>query len=119
METSFFQADPELTQKAKEACEEAVPQIHVFTGRVVSGDQFVSDKAVKERISSQFGGMCTEMEGAAIAQAAYLNKIPFVIIRAISDKADDSATMDYPTFEKQAIKNSVALVETFIKKVQA
>jgi adenosylhomocysteine nucleosidase len=86
---------------------------------VVSGDQFVSDKAVKERISGQFGGMCTEMEGAAIAQAAYLNKIPFVIIRAISDKADDSATMDYPTFEKQAIKNSVALVETFVKKIQA
>jgi len=119
METSCFQADPVLVEKAKEACGEAVPEIHVFTGRVVSGDQFVSAREVKERISSQFGGMCTEMEGAAIAQAAWLNQIPFVIIRAISDKADDSATMDYPTFERQAIRHSVALVETFVKKIQA
>lgn len=118
MEVSYFQADSELVQKAKEACEEAVPEIHVFTGRIVSGDQFVSDKAVKERISSQFGGMCTEMEGAAISQAAWLNQIPFVIIRAISDKADDSATIDYPTFEKQAIQHSVALVERFVQKLQ-
>lgn len=119
METSCFEADAALVKLAKEACEEAVPEIHVFTGRVVSGDQFISDKAVKERIIKQFGGMCTEMEGAAIAQAAWLNKLPFVIVRAISDKADDSATMDYPTFERQAIQHSVALVERFVEKLQA
>ena len=84
---------------AKEACAKAVPEVRAFTGRVVSGDQFISDRAVKNRISQQFGGMCTEMEGAAIAQAAYLNKIPFVVLRAISDKADDSAVVDYPAFE--------------------
>lgn len=117
METSCFQADPKLVELAAVACREAVPEIHVFTGRVVSGDQFVSDKAVKDRIAAQFGGMCTEMEGAAIAQAAYLNRIPFVIIRAISDKADDSATVDYPTFERQAIAHSVALVENFVKRL--
>ena len=100
METSCFPADPELLKQAEAACKEAVPRIQVFTGRVVSGDQFISDKKVKERIVRQFGGMCTEMEGAAIAQAAWLNGIPFVVIRAISDKADDSATMDYPTFER-------------------
>ena len=111
METSCFQADEELIQKAKAACKEAVPDIRIFTGRVVSGDQFISDRSVKARIAEQFDGMCTEMEGAAIAQAAYLNHIPFVIIRAISDKADDSATVDYPTFERQAIAHSVALVE--------
>ena len=54
------------------------------------------------------------MEGAAIAQVAYLNRIPFVIVRAISDKADDSATMDYPTFEQQAIEHSVKLIEEFV-----
>ena len=51
------------------------------------------------------------MEGAAIAQTAYLNQIPFVIIRAISDKADDSATMDYPAFERKAVEHSVRLIE--------
>ena len=55
------------------------------------------------------------MEGAAIAQAAYLNQIPFLIIRAISDKADDSATEDYPTFEAQAIRHSVNLMAEMIR----
>lgn len=117
METSCFEADRELLAAAKAACEEAVPEIQVFTGRVVSGDQFISDRQVKERIARIFDGMCTEMEGAAIAQAAYLNQIPFVIIRAISDKADDSATVDYPTFERQAIAHSVALVENLIGRI--
>ena len=118
MEISCFQADAELVEKARAACEEAVPGIQVFTGRVVSGDQFISDKKVKARIIGQFGGMCTEMEGAAIAQAAWLNQIPFVIIRAVSDKADDSATVDYPTFERQAIAHSVALVENFVGRLR-
>ena len=51
------------------------------------------------------------MEGASIAHTAYLNHVPFVIIRAISDKADDSAEMDYPSFEKAAAVHSAALVE--------
>ena len=118
METSCFKADPDLVAAAKEACAKAVPEVRAFTGRVVSGDQFISDRAVKNRISQQFGGMCTEMEGAAIAQAAYLNKIPFVVLRAISDKADDSAVVDYPAFEKQSIRHSVALVENFISRVK-
>lgn len=117
METSCFPADPELLKQAEAACREAVPEIGVFTGRVVSGDQFISDQSVKERIIRQFSGMCTEMEGAAIAQAAYLNQIPFVVIRAISDKADNSATVDYPTFERQAIAHSVALVENLLKRL--
>ena len=75
---------------------------HTRVGRVASGDQFVADPAVKEKIVANTRGLCTEMEGAAIAQTAYRNSVPFVILRAISDKADDSAEMDYPTFEKIA-----------------
>ena len=71
----------------------------------------MADKEKKEYILSISQGSCTEMEGAAIGQAAYLNHIPYLVIRAISDKADDSAQMDYPTFEKQAILHSVRLVE--------
>ncbi len=115
METSIFPADAALVQAAQAACREAVPEIHAFTGRVVSGDQFIAARAVKEGIISRFGGMCTEMEGAAIAQAAWLNHIPFVILRAISDKADDSASMDYSAFEKQAIQHNVALVDYFVR----
>ena len=117
MDTLSFKADEKLITLAKESCEEVIPQVGVFQGRIVSGDQFISDKKVKENIVSNFEGYCTEMEGAAIAQTAYLNKVPFLIIRAISDKADDSATMDYPTFEAQAIKNSVLLLKELVTKL--
>lgn len=117
MDTLSFKADERLVELASEACAVAVPEIGVHVGRVVSGDQFISDKNVKEEIVKNFDGYCTEMEGAAIAQTAYLNKIPFVILRAISDKADDSATMDYPTFEKQAIANSVKLIKELAARI--
>lgn len=116
METSTFIADERLRALAKECCERVNPDINVFCGRVVSGDQFVSDKAKKQYILENFNGCCTEMEGAAIAQAAYLNNIPFLIIRAISDKADDSATEDYPTFEAKAIEHSVKLMTELVDK---
>ncbi len=114
MDVFSFAADDRLAALAKKACEEVNPEIQVFQGRIVSGDQFVSDQAVKEKISENFDGYCTEMEGAAIAQAAFLNGVPFVVVRAISDKADDSATMDYPAFEKLAVEHSVKLVEKFV-----
>ena len=99
METSIFKADDQLVELAEHVCRQENPEIQVFKGRIVSGDQFVSDQDTKTRILRQFDGYCTEMEGAAIAHAAWKNRIPFVVIRAISDKADDSAQMDYPTFE--------------------
>lgn len=117
MGTLVFKADPIMVEKAKEVCEKVNPEIQTFLGRIVSGDQFISDRKLKNKINQNFGGYCTEMEGAAIGQAAYLNKLPFVIIRAISDKADDSATMDYPTFERQAIDRSVKLVEHMIVEI--
>ncbi len=117
METSTFTADENLVSLAKKICERVNPDICVFTGRVVSGDQFVADKAIKDHIVSNFNPLCTEMEGAAIAQAAYLNKIPFLIVRAISDKADNSATMDYPTFEAKAITHTVNLMIALIEAI--
>lgn len=117
MDTFSFPANQELVEKAKAANEEANPDIQTFIGRIVSGDQFVSSAEVKERLVANFQAKCTEMEGAAIAHAAYLNKVSCVIIRAISDKADNSATMDYPTFEKQAIKHSVRLVRNLLPRL--
>ena len=117
MDTVSFPADSDLISIAKTACEEANPDIKVFVGRIVTGDQFIAERTVKNEIASWTEGYCTEMEGAAIAQAAYLNKVPFVIVRAISDKADDSASMDYPTFEQQAILQSVKLIEAFVSRI--
>ena len=114
MDTFSFPADAELVKKAVQANSEANPDIKTFTGRIVSGDQFVSSSEVKDKLVNLIDAKWTEMEGAAIAHVAYLNKISCVIIRAISDKADNSATMDYPTFEKQAIKHSVKLVRNLL-----
>lgn len=117
MPVSVFEADRKLIDAARAACSEAVPEIGVFEGRVVSGDQFITDKDTKKRLVDTFAAYCTEMEGAAIAQAAYLNSIPFLIIRAISDKADDSASMDYGEFERKAIEHSVLLMENLIRRI--
>lgn len=118
MDVFSFEADKNLRKRAKDVCKKVNPDIEVFEGRIVSGDQFISDRARKEKISTEFAGFCTEMEGAAIAQAAFLNQIPFVIIRAISDKADDSASVDYETFEKKAIEHSVRLVKGFLQETE-
>lgn len=112
-----FPADKAMVDAAKESCEKVNTDINVMTGRVASGDQFIASKEVKEKIIADVAGYCAEMEGAAIAHAAYLNKIPFVVVRAISDKADNSAEMDYPTFEKAAAGHCAALVMDFIQKL--
>ena len=101
MDVTAFPAEKNMIRYAFAAAE-AVNPGHTKIGRVASGDQFVAVKALKEKIIANTQGLCTEMEGAAIAQTAYRNGLPFVILRAISDKADDSAEMDYPTFEKIA-----------------
>lgn len=115
--TREFTADKRLMELAKTSCEKVNSDIHAIVGRVVSGDQFISGKEVKEHLIKDFQGDCAEMEGAAIAHGAYLNQIPFVIIRAISDKADDSAQMDYPTFEKAAARHSARLVEDMVQYI--
>lgn len=114
-DVSVFPGNEAMIQAAKKSCEKVNPEIGVHIGRVVSGDQFISDKAKKAWLLETFEGYCAEMEGAAIAQAAYLNGVPFLIIRAISDKADDSAEMDYEEFEAKAIEHSVRLVLDMIE----
>lgn len=111
MDTLSFPADENLVHMAKVANEQVNPDIQTFTGRIASGDQFVHDKDVKEKIVHNFKPLCVEMEGAGIAQTAYLNKVSFAIIRAISDKADNSAVMSYDEFEAHAINHSTRLVK--------
>ena len=110
-----FPADEWLRTRVQASCRIADPDLAVFEGRICSGDQFIADSAVKEAIRKEHNGLCTEMEGAAIAQASYLNHIPYVIIRAISDKADGSDVIDYPVFEKKAAHDCAALVEYMMK----
>ena len=119
MKEFSFQADEVLRKVAHEVCNEVNPDIQVFEGRIASGDQFVASQDVKDHIVKNFDAWAVEMEGAAIAHAAYLNNVPFLVIRAISDKADGSAQMDYPTFEAQAAQHSLKLTLRILKDIQA
>ena len=108
MDVVAFPADENMAALAFAAAEKVNPG-HTKLGRVASGDLFVAERKAKERIIERTGALCTEMEGAAIAHTAYRNGVPFVVIRAISDKADDSAEMDYPTFERIAAHRCAAV----------
>ena len=117
LDTTAFPADETMIRYAFAAAE-AVNPGHTKTGRVASGDQFVADKELKNRIIERTQGLCTEMEGAAIAQTAYRNRVPFVILRAISDKADDSAQMDYPTFERIAAHRCAEVTRSLARQLK-
>lgn len=112
-----FPADETMIRYALSAAETVNPG-HVKTGRIASGDLFVAEKSAKAKIIEKTGALCTEMEGAAIAHTAYRNKVPFVILRAISDKADDSAEMDYPTFEAIAANRCAAVTMAMAKMLR-
>ena len=113
-DVSVFPADEEMRKSAVQAVGASAPEIKAFEGRVCSGDQFIASRAQKEAIISEFGGLCCEMEGAAIAQVCSLNGTPFVIIRAISDKADDSEEMSYLEFEQAAAERCAAITRYMI-----
>lgn len=114
-----FEADESLRNLAKEAVEKAAPEVSVYEGRVASGDQFICEAEKKNWIRDSFHAECCEMEGAAIAEAAYLNDIPFVIIRAISDKADEETVVSYDEFEGKAAVHCAKIVEYMISNMHA
>ena len=120
---SYFKADEMLVKLAQEAASETAEtaetaeNYHVILGRVASGDKFIGTKEGKEHIKRYVQGDCAEMEGAAIAHACWLNRIPFVIIRAISDSADEQANMSYEQFVLLAAKRSSELVEKILEKL--
>ena len=113
-----FSADAGLRQAAVRAAKESAPDINVYEGRICSGDQFVATREQKDEIISGFGGMCTEMEGAAMAQACCLNDTPFVIIRAISDKEDGSQHVQFETFQTAAARNCANIVEDMVEHLE-
>lgn len=113
---SVFPAE-ETFVKAAEAAGAAIEGSKVFKGRVVSGDQFIADVSRVRQLYEQFNGMCTEMEGAAVAQVCCKNAIPFVIIRSMSDRADGSANENFAEFTKLAAAQSYQMVRTMLHQI--
>ena len=105
-----FEADPALVTTALEAVREVASEVAAFPGRICSGDQFVYLSEQKDTITGLFGGLCCDMESAAIAQVCYLNDTPFVILRAISDKPDGSEEIVFDVFKEEAAHRSARVV---------
>ncbi len=113
----FFTADKTMADAAEKAFANTkfASQHKIIKGRIASGDQFISDSAVKNRIKEVFNPLCVEMEGAAIAHACTLNKVPFLILRCMSDMADDAGENTYNFNEDSAAEASAELVLELIK----
>ena len=112
-----YDADARLLELAVEVNQEINPEHNSYIGRVVTGDRFVSSHETKEYLKNTFAATCCEMEGAAIAQIATKNGIPFVILRFISDEANDEASMVYEEFEAKAIEKTVNFMLEFLRRV--
>ena len=116
MDVYDFKADEKLLNLAKEAAKN-VPEVKTYVGRIVSGDQFIADSNKVKVLDEEFNAKAVEMESAAIAQVAYLNKIPFVIIRSISDNANNGAHMDYKEFIPVGVKNSTSILKSMFENM--
>ena len=117
MESSTFVADEKLVKAAFESSLEETKNYKIVKGRVVTGDMFISSKELKDELVNEFDAYCGEMEGAAIAHVCSLNKVPFVIIRAMSDKADGTADVVYEEFVQDAAHNSKDIVLNMLKSI--
>ncbi|GAE34170.1 5'-methylthioadenosine/adenosylhomocysteine nucleosidase [Halalkalibacter akibai] len=115
-DSSDFEADSTLVKMAVAAAEESTER-HIVQGRVVSGDQFIASAEIVQTLRSEFDAVCVEMEGAAVAQVAKMNQVPFVIIRSMSDKANGEASMNFAEFTQLASEQSHLLVSSILKKM--
>lgn len=90
--------------------------LNVVIGGIASGDKFIVDIQEKNNIRSTFDAICIEMEGASIAQVCYLCKVPFLVIRSITDKLDGSSKIDFETFLELSSKKAVNILKEILKK---
>jgi adenosylhomocysteine nucleosidase len=110
---SEYPADSKLVQTALTAATE-LDGITVRTGKVLSGDQFISDPSLVQYLHTELNGDCVEMEGAAVAHVCYLAHIPYVVIRSMSDRADHEAPVDFVKFTELAAIRSSQLVTSML-----
>lgn len=114
-ETSAFPAEASLITLAEEACKAL--GAHYLIGKVLSGDQFIANKDTVNMLYTEMDGACAEMEGAAVAQVCYMNRVPFVVLRGMSDKADGSAHVNFAEFTVESSQRSHRIVEHMLENM--
>lgn len=106
--TVYFPANNTLIAAAETTLQEM--QLHYLSGVIASADRFLADPVKKEQLQREFDAIACEMEGGAIGQVCYVNRVPFLILRAISDGANNESGMDYPTFLQAAANRSTEVL---------
>lgn len=116
LDTFDFKCDSKLIEIAQQACKD-LSEIKSFTGRIVTGDQFIASIEKIQWLALEFEAFACEMEGGSIAHVCYLNQIPFVVIRSISDNANNGAHMDFQKFVPIGVRNSTTILKAMIEKM--
>lgn len=116
-ELSDFPADEDLIQLAEEACDKLCTDHNFIVGKVLSGDQFVADRVLVSELYETMAGACVEMEGSAVAQVCYMNEIPYVVLRSMSDKADGTADVNFAEFTEKAASRSFEIVNDMLQRI--
>ena len=111
----YIPCNKEVVEKLEKACED-IGETHYVKGTVATGDQFITGNERRSALNSDFNAMACEMEGGSIGQVCYLNKVPFGIVRAISDSmSEEDDAVEYTVFSKSAAKKSISIIIEFIK----
>ncbi|MFD2923374.1 5'-methylthioadenosine/adenosylhomocysteine nucleosidase [Halobacillus naozhouensis] len=118
LDKGYFKADKDLIALAEQATEKLPDKVDVFKGLIATGDQFIASAEKKQWIYETFNAYVVEMEGAAVGQVAYLNDVPYIVIRSASDDAGDEAVMKWEDFKQQAINNSSFIIENMLKNME-
>ncbi len=110
----YFYSNKDLINRTEKIMKNLDEGFNAFIGTIATGDVFVQDLNVKKRIQNEFNPDCTEMEGAAIAQVCTLDNIPFIVIRAISDKPNGNNGIDFETYLKMACERYAKFIDIFL-----
>ena len=108
--------DKAVAEYLKNCCDSL--GIKNFGGVIATGDVFMSNEENKKEVADRFNAKACEMEGASVGQVCYVNKVPFCVLRAISDNADDGAETTYETFAAESAKKTHAVIDKFIRNFQ-
>ncbi|WP_020003385.1 5'-methylthioadenosine/adenosylhomocysteine nucleosidase [Brachyspira innocens] len=115
---NYYPADKSLIELAEKSAQKVITDNKIYIDTIATGDQFVGNNQKVKQIHNKFKAGAIEMEGAAVAHAALMYKVPFVVIRSLSDKADSDAVVDFPKFVVKSAQNSMKIVVEMLENMK-
>jgi adenosylhomocysteine nucleosidase len=117
MKDIYFRPDRKLLELCEDVAKSSLITSKCYTGRIITGEAFITHNE-REKLIQQFSPLCVDMESASVAHTCYVNNIPFIVIRSMSDNADENGSEKFKNNLEMAAQNSLMLVEGLIKKLR-